>query len=121
MKRIFRTVFVYASLIFNNSKVVAKNENTVIDKAKFIQQRIFQEYKNDNDSNMLLSYINKRHDLNKIEKEVSDRMEGANWYNWNNWYTWSNWDTWNTWYTWNTWSTWHTWHNWVNWFNWTNY
>lgn len=121
MKRIFRTVLVFASLFFHQSKVVAKNENPVIEKANFIQQRIFQEYKNDNDSNRLISYINKHHDLDKIDTEVSDRLEGGNWYNWTNWDTWSNWDTWNTWYTWDTWNTWYTWDNWGNWFNWTNY
>lgn len=124
MKRILRAIFVFASLFFNQSKVDAKNENPIVDKANFIQQRIFQEYKNDGHQNRLITYINKHHDLDKIETEVSDKLNGGNWYNW---YNWSNWDTWNTWYTWdnwntwNTWNTWYTWDNWGNWFNWTNY
>lgn len=118
MKRIFRTIFIFASLFFNQNKVNAKNENPLVEKAQFIQQRIFQEYKNDYNQNSLICYINKHHDLEKIETEVSDRLEGENWWNWFNWDTW---DTWSNWFNWDNWSNWFNWDNWGNWFNWTNY
>ena len=121
MKRIFRTVLVFISLFFNQNEVIAKIENPILEKAHFIQKRIFQEYKNDNSQNGLICYINKHHDLEKIETEVSDRLEGENWWNWFNWNNWNNWGTWDTWSNWYTWSNWGNWDNWGNWFNWTNY
>ena len=121
MKRIFRTLIVFATLFFNQTKVVAKNENPIVGKANFIQQRIFQDYKNNHDQDRLINYLEKHHDLEKIKTEVSDRLKEQNWWNWYNWDNWGTWDTWNNWYTWDTWNNWYTWDNWSNWFNWTNY
>lgn len=122
MKRIFRNIFLFATAFFVQKNTVAKKANPIVDKANFIQQRIFQAHNKAHDNpNNFIYYIDKHHNLDKIETEVSDRIAGENWWNWYNWDTWNTWYTWDTWDTWDTWNTWYTWDNWSNWFNWTNY
>lgn len=118
MKKIFRNIFLFAASFFIHKKSIAENENSLINKARQIQYEIFSEHHSNNKKdNRFISYIDENHDLDKIEGELSERIEGANWWNWWNWDTW---DTWNNWFTWDTWDNWWNWDNWGNWFNWTN-
>ena len=70
-------------------------------------------------SKTLIDYLDKHHDLQKIEdsKSAADNAE----MNVGNWDTWSNWNNWDTWSNWNNWDTWSNWNNWDTWSNWSNY
>ena len=60
-------------------------------------------------SKTLIDYLDKHHDLQKMEdgKSAADDTE----MNVGNWDTWSNWNNWDTWSNWNNWDTWSNWSN----------